>query len=158
MRRTYSQEELIERAFLRLAVFLHGLWQEGDNADSRLFEKLIPDAFVKKGMSVRAQVLVREREPVSLHREHVVPCAVLRDCVFKRFHDNATLEEVAVDIRRNLVIVDILFEEARRMDFELNLKSRMPDHWRFESNDPFARLRAAGIDVAKPCGLVTNTV
>jgi hypothetical protein len=137
----YSKEDLIQRAFLRLAVFLYGLWEEGDEADTRIFEKLIPDDYVTFGTSTKA---LTEN---AYKREHVVPCAKLRDWVFEQYGRNKSCEEVACELRRFLKIVYVHPDEATLMDKTLGLKTQMPENWTFESGSILARLEKAEITI-----------
>jgi hypothetical protein len=46
----FTREELIQRAFLRIARNVRDMWEESGSSDTRLFmEPLIPDSFVIVG-------------------------------------------------------------------------------------------------------------
>jgi len=60
------------------------------------------------------------------------------------------VEQVTELLDRYLKIVHITLEERQHLDFELKLRNRMPDGWRFGVDDAFARLRAANIHIAQP--------
>ncbi len=133
--RVFTAEELRKRAFLRAAQVLYGHWEEGTGAHSRLFETLIPESGLLLGTSVEG----------SGWREHVVPCAVIRDRCLQLFDQGKSVEDVAAYIETHLKIVIISREERARLDFQLGLKSTMPTGW--EDGDIMARLRAAGIEL-----------
>lgn len=134
-RRVFTAEELKKRAFLRAAHVLYGHWEEGTGAHSRLFETLIPEGGLLLGTSVEGPGW----------REHVVPCAVIRDRCLQLFDDGKSIEDVAAYIEAHLKIVVISREERDRLDFKLGLKSTMPIGW--EDGDIMARLKAAGIQL-----------
>ncbi len=137
----FTQEELRQRAFERAAWVLRHFWEEQQDkapgkADvhSRLFDTLVYDIPVK-GKSKNG----------GGHKEHLVPCALLRDHAFKMFWDGKSEEDVAEMLRRLLCIAHITPAEARLLDNELGLKTKMPDGWDFETGSVMARLEAAGI-------------
>lgn len=145
----FTREELVERAFLRIARNVHHMWEETGSSDTRLFlEPLIPDDFVIVGQS-RAG---------GSHKEHVVPrVEICRKC-HEMFSNGDSIETVAVFIRKFLKVVKIAKEEQEKLDkgCNLNLRQRMSDGWSFENGDAFERLRKANIqfdlfaDLAQP--------
>lgn len=137
-RRQFSPKELRERAFLRAAVVLHGHWEEGTGAHTRLFETLIPDGYVFVGSAADG----------ANWREHVVPCAVIRDQCFLLLDQGKSTQEVADFIEAHLKIVMITREQRQRLDFELGHKTSMPEGWL--PGDIMARLRAAGVELPSP--------
>ena len=84
----------------------------------------------------------------SEHREHVVPLALIRNECERMFALGRDVASVARLLERHLKIVMISKAERQRLDFELGLKTCMPDGWSFADDyaDPFARLHAAGIE------------
>jgi len=132
----YSREELKTRAFRRAALALHGHWEEGSGAHTRLFETLVPDEFVIWGTSVRG----------GKYREHAVPCSVLRDRCFEMFRAGACIDDVAKFIGDHLKIVLITTEEAEQLNVHMKLKNTMPPDWT-PGGDVFARFTAAGITI-----------
>lgn len=136
--KTFSRDELIGRAFFRVAMMMHGMWEEKGSSDTRLLEDwLIPNEFVTVGESLAG----------TDHREHVVPRMVLCDRAHSMFKDGASIDDVADFLRRFLKVVLISRAEQKRLDNrdQLNLRQKMPEGWSFESGDLFARLVAADI-------------
>lgn len=135
----FSPEQRIERAFYRAAYVLRSIWEEDGRYDTRLLdEPLIPSGYVTVGESIKGAEC----------KEHVVPRdAICRECV-KMFEAKSDLSQVATFIRNNLKIVFITREERYNLDSgsRLNMRKRMPDNWRFEGGDVFARLRHGGIE------------
>ena len=134
----FSREELIDRAFLRIASIMLGMWEEKGSSDTRLLNPpLIPDEFVAVGKSVAG----------SEHREHVIPRNVICYQCHKMFAEGSGVEVVAPFIRKHLKIVYISREEQQKLDSgnQLNLRQSMPAGWSFEDGDIYARLNAANI-------------
>lgn len=134
----FTREELVQRAFLRIARNVHHMWEETGNSDTRLFiEPLIPNEFVIVGQSKAG----------GSHKEHVVPrVEICRRC-HEMFANGDSIETVAAFIRKFLKVVKISKEEQEKLDkgCHLNLRQRMPDGWSFENGDVFERLRKADI-------------
>lgn len=139
MRREYSPAERLDRASLRVAMLIRGMWEEKGSSDTRLLEApLLPDDLTVVGESLGTGG--------RWHREHVVPRLV----VIKRCHEmlemQASDDDIAKVIRDFVKIVRITHQESQRLDLQANLglKQSMPHGWGFDG-DPYARLRAAGI-------------
>ena len=136
----FTREELIQRAFLRLARHLFELWEEGTGVHSRFFEEpIILDKYVVYGSS----------ENGGSYREHVVPCAWLRNHCRQMFDNGSSVIEVANEMRRLLAIVLITAEERSKIDEALGLKTTMPKNWNPKTDSIFARLEVAGVKVKK---------
>lgn len=138
--KTFSEEELIQRAFLRTASVMFGMWEEKGSSDTRLLlPPLIPDSFITVGESVAGKE----------HREHVIPRNVICHRCHRMFEEGSSIEEVANFIRNHLQIVYISKEEQQNLDRgdRLNLRQRMPDGWSFDEDDLYARLSTAKIKV-----------
>lgn len=116
---------------------IHGQWEEGWGVHSRIFEVIVPDAFVTKGQSSKG----------GGYREHAVPCSLIRNHANTMFDQGASIDEVADMISKHLRIVIITPEEAKHIDHELGLKEVMPEGWEFGVGDPLARLHAGGVTV-----------
>ena len=129
----FSSQELKNRAFRRAAQVLYEHWEEGTGAHTRLFETLIPESYVLIGRSSKGDS----------HREHVVPCAWIRDRSIELFEQGKSIDEVARFIETHLKVVKISEEERSLLDFEMGLKTTMPSGW--EPGDVMSRLTAAGI-------------
>ena len=78
------------------------------------------------------------------YREHIVPCDYIIEEAIRMYEEGSSIEEVAVMINQNLFIVLISKEEAVKLDYELGLKTTMPEGWKF-GDSVFARLDAADI-------------
>ena len=84
------------------------------------------------------------------HPEHIVPCAVLvKECFRLIKEQKHSDEEIAKLLQKHWKIATISKAEAKILDSELRLKSKMPQGWRFEDGDTFARLKLAGIKIDK---------
>lgn len=134
----FTNEEKKKRAILRTAQVIHGHYEEGAlGIHSRIFEVLIYDHLVHIGDSKKG----------AHYREHVVPCALLRDECLHMYNQGKSIIDVANMIERNLWIAKISNEERYYMDVTLRLKNKMPDGWHFGIGDPLARLTSAGIEL-----------
>lgn len=117
---------------------MHQSWEENWRHSRLLDEPLIPNHIIMAGRSRAA----------AEHREHVVPLALIRDQCERMFSLGADVAAVTKLLERHLKIVMISKAERLRLDFDLGLKVSMPKGWSFddENSDPFARLKAAGIE------------
>jgi hypothetical protein len=132
----FSQEDLKNRAVRRIAKVLYEHWEEGRDVHSRVFETLMPYAWILAGRSKNG----------GGWREHVVPCAYLgRQCI-QMYESGHSVEIVEQMIHKYLRIVEITREERKHLDFVLGLKERMPSNWEFGTGDPFERLKLASIE------------
>ena len=141
--REFKEEDKINESFLRTAQVLYSHWKVSNlkekeslqcGGHSRLFEVLIPDYYVTKGESIKGKG----------QREHIVPCALIRNHSYKMFNYGYLIDDVVKMIKKNLIIIHITKEEQKKLDVELGLKINMPDGWEF-GDDPFERLNAANI-------------
>jgi hypothetical protein len=138
--RNFSDSELLERACLRVAMFMRGMWEEKGSSDSRLlFDPWIPDKLVIAG---RSRACVGE-----VYREHVVPRVHIANEVHRMFAAGCTDQQAAFYIREHVKIVEITKAEAARLDGKSNsnVKTKMPDGWQ-PGGDIYARLKFAGIE------------
>ena len=142
----FTKEQLRERAFYRVAQVLHGFWEEQQYNEprsaavhSRLFDTLVYDEYITLGVSVNGRG----------HREHIVPCAYIRDLAFKMYWNQESVENVARMVGRLLRIAHISKDEAKIIDLELGYKSTMPEGWNPETDSIFRRLEIAGIRLAE---------
>lgn len=134
----FTHEEMLERAFQRIAWNVKHMWEETGSSDTRLFfEPMIPDFFVIVGQSSSG----------GKYKEHIVPRVVICEQCHALFKNGASIDEVARFIRKYLKIVLISKEERDRLDKNenLNLRQRMPDGWSFDCDSEFARLHTVGI-------------
>jgi hypothetical protein len=119
----FTDEQLRQRAFRRISVVLQGFWEEQQHLGlaraslhSRLFDTLVYDDYITLPNSKRGRG----------HREHVVPCAYIRDLAFRMFSVGKSIDDVALMIGRLLRIAYITHEEALKIDVGCGLKSTMP--------------------------------
>jgi hypothetical protein len=138
-------EEIHYRACKALvALFRDQVEASLDCVHSRIFNYVLhPESkYVDCGTSSEA----KSGEPP--HPEHVVPCAVLISECFRLIKENNhSDEEIAKLLQRHWKIATISKSEAKILDSDLGLKSRMPYGWRFEDGDTLARLKLAGITI-----------
>ncbi len=140
---SYSKEQRLQRACLRVAMVIRGLWEEKGSSDTRLLEGLLlPDELTVVGRSVAL-----ENGEGKVRREHVVPRrAIIMKC-HDMLADGQSDEAIAKIIRDNTKIVLVSEAECERLDRvkHMNLKQKMPGGWEF-GGDVFARLQVAGIE------------
>jgi identified by metaGeneAnnotator len=109
---------------------------------SRIFDPLLhpQEQFIFLGKSEKLLNGVQSRI------EHVVPCAYMTKKLEGLIKENKyTEEELAHALQKNWKVAHITKEEADFMDFDLKLKSTMPEDWDFMTGRPEIRLEAAGI-------------
>lgn len=137
----FTREQLIERAFWRVATIIQHCREEGEGRGHTRFldRPLMRDEYVIAGTSIHGGSV----------REHVVPLLKIYDECERRFVQGADIGTVAALIRANLKIVLITEEERRHLDSTLGLKTKMPAGWTF-GDDPFERLKVAGIEFRVP--------
>ena len=142
-----THAERMERAFLRLAVYLRESLEESPDHETahihtRAIEYFVPAAYVPRGIS-RAG---------TGHHEHVVPCAYLCRQSLAMLRAGHTDAEVVRFLQRCLAIVTITPAERDALDLRngLGLKDTMPDGWQPNTGNIFARLVLAGITFDMP--------
>ena len=134
----FTQEQMKSRAIKRLAEMFFDHWEEGRVGSTRIFEHVIPDEWVIIGRSSES----------SKYREHVVPCALIRNQSIKMYGQGSSVSDVAFMIEHHLLIVLITDEERKQLDDVEKLKTQMPEGWLFSDANPYARLQVAGIEFA----------
>lgn len=136
----FSPAERLERASLRIAMHIRGMWEEKGSSDTRLLEALfLPDELTVVGRSRAFNGKGR--------REHVVPrLVIIKEC-HRMIEAGETDQAVAELIRNHAKIVLISAEECERLDrsAHLGLRQSMPVGWKF-GDDVFARLNMAKIE------------
>jgi hypothetical protein len=142
-----QRSEIPHRAFMRAARYLRRIHTEGAPADSRVVELFIHDSFVPHGKGKNG----------SGHREHVVPCAYLRDKSVAMYRDGASIADVSAFLKDHVVIIEITPYEKDLLDNGeklggIGLKDRMPDGWDFSTGCIFDRLHLAKIEFDPPPG------
>ena len=147
VRREYSFGERYERACLRAAMNIRGLWEEKGSSDTRLIEGLLlPDDFTVVGQSHAFSERGR--------REHVIARLVVIKEVHNMLERGSTDGQIAGFIRDHVKIVRISDEECLKLDRkdQLGLRQRMPTGWTF-GDDIYARLSAAEIEWVSTTGI-----
>lgn len=129
---------------LLVSHFRHCL-EYGSGSHSRIFEHMLhPETqFVFAGKSVS----VNKDTPT--HPEHVVPCAFMINECKRLIKEGVPDELIASLLEKHWKVALISKEEQRRLDYDIGLKSTMPEGWRFEDGDTFARLKQANIELAE---------
>jgi hypothetical protein len=141
-RRVYSDSERLERACLRVAMHIRGLWEEKGSSDTRLLEALlIPDELTVVGRSVALAGSTEKGR-----REHVVPRRVIVQKCHEMLKAKRGDQDLAAIIRDYTKIVWITEAERQQLDrVEYHgLRQSMPAGWDFDG-DPFRRLKEANI-------------
>jgi hypothetical protein len=86
------------------------------------------------------------------YREHVVPCVMIHNEVLRMFEECGSpddeIDRVSEMIQANLKIVRITNEEAANLDIQLNLRTKMPNGWKF-GGDIFERLKIGGVEIVE---------
>jgi hypothetical protein len=137
-KRDFTTENILERRAKLLAELLKDHWEERSGFDTRFFEiPFVHDHMIWRGRSAKG----------GGYREHIVPRIVIRDGCLDMLNAGASTDDLRHAIIAHLGIVEITRQEAYHLDYELKLKIRMPTDWRFGIDDPFARIRAAKIEI-----------
>lgn len=131
----YTQQEKKKRAIKRLAELFHDHWEERRVGSTRVFEHIVPDEWLISGHSTSGGKC----------REHVVPCALIRDQSIDMYQRGKSILDVSSMIEKYLAIVLISKDEKKRLDNELGWKTTMPPGWSFNSGNRYARLIEAKI-------------
>jgi hypothetical protein len=141
----FTNEQILYRTCETLVrLFRNQFEEERPAVHTRIFNYVIhPEArYVHCGVSTS---VTNESKN---HPEHVVPCAVLINEVFRLFEEsNLEDNDIAKLLQKHWKIVTITKEEANHIDSTLKLKSKMPSGWTFENGDTFERLNLANIEV-----------
>lgn len=133
------------RACLQLVRLLWLMHAHSVSAHSRVIEYFFPNNKILIGRSPNAPIH-------GSHPEHVVPCAYIRDEVFKRFRARSLVVDGNEDalyalelchfVDRLLAVAYISKEEAGYLDAGKNaLRSTMPMGWDPDDGDILARLK-----------------
>lgn len=145
----FTKEELRQRTFERAAFVIRHIWEElqddpkrESKMHSRLFDVIIGSPRVI-GKSING----------GGHKEHLVPCALIRDRAFQMYWEGKDLnrdiseveKEVAEMLEKYLAIAHITREEARKLDVEYGWKTTMPPNWDWGAGAIDARLVEAKI-------------
>jgi hypothetical protein len=79
-----------------------------------------------------------------LHGEHIIPLKMVFERWLELIDSGYTLEQQRSFLEQHLIVVWITIEEQKRLDYEMGLRTKMPEGWRW-GDDTHARLSAAGI-------------
>jgi hypothetical protein len=135
-------EERLVSGLAQLARYFEKRLIDGWGAHTRAFECFVRDELLPMGKGHAG----------GGHREHVVPCAHLRDRCMELLRAGLPPEAAADWMRPYLAIVMITPQQANTLDIVLGLKTRMPAGWRFDFDCIFDRLHEAGIAFDAPAG------
>ena len=92
-------------------------------------------------------ITVNNQSKERTYREHLVPCIFLHQKIINKIiNEDTNLKEIAKIIKKNLKIAYISNNDAFKLDYEFNLKTRMPNEWNL-GDDIFARLNQADIKI-----------
>ena len=141
----FGIDKLKQRSFERIAFVLKHFYEEqaedfkaGNIAlHSRIFDTLILDEYIYIGKSEAAAKL---KVP---YKEHVVPCAYIRNCAFRLYSEEKTVNDVAKMVSKLLKIALIAPDEASLLDKKY--RSTMPLDWNWETDSTCRRLDDCGI-------------
>jgi hypothetical protein len=138
-----NTSDIVQKTCSLLVLHFRNLCEYGQAGfNSRIFEHMLhPEkdfVFAGKSRAVTADT--------PTHPEHVVPCATMvYECQRLIQEGRLSNEEIASLLQRHWKLATITKDEQRRLDFELGFKSSMPDGWKFEDGDTFARFSLANI-------------
>jgi hypothetical protein len=141
----FGDDALKRRAFERIAWVLKHFYDEqaeefkgNASLHTRIFETLIFPKYVEIiGKSDKLKPGDKG------YREHVVPCAYIRNIAFKMYHGGRTEDDVAKMVHRILKIALLTRDEANLVDRKY--KIAMPDSWDHTKDSITARLDEYGI-------------
>ncbi|AKX51083.1 hypothetical protein AKN89_06110 [Thiopseudomonas alkaliphila] len=142
----FMTNDLLYKTSLHFVKFYRSRIELGyDTLHSRIFEVLLhPEAeFICAGQSKEVA------NGLPKHKEHVVPCAVLRDETYRLIKQGRSNHEIAKLLSKHWKVIFITKDQAYILDSKqhLNLKHRMPEGWDFDSDDTFARIKLAKIEL-----------
>ena len=145
--KNFTKEELAYRGCQRAAMALYSFWEEQRydaryqneaGVHSRIFDALIPNVYIE----LNSKALGRS------YKEHVVPCAYIRNLSFKMYHENSSIDDVAKMISKLLKIAYITKDERKKID-SIH-KYSMPEKWDWKTDSILERLIIAGVEVVNP--------
>lgn len=145
----FTGDQLRQRTFERAAWVMRHIWEElqdDPKREAKMHSRLF-DVLLGKPRNIGTSV------KGGGHKEHLVPCALLRDRAFHMFWEGRDAKreisevekEVAQMLERFLAIANIHPTEADLLDHKLGLKTTMPEGWNWETGLVEARLIKAEI-------------
>lgn len=139
-----KNEIVYETCILIVRHFRNLITHDGFGFHSRIFSHMLHPE--KEFVFIGTSGEVTHETPI--HPEHVVPCAVLISECRRLILENFSDSEIASLLQKHWKIAHITKQQAIKLDSApLNLKSKMPPGWNFETGDTVVRLRAAGIEL-----------
>lgn len=122
--------------------------------EKNLKNKMEKELRKRPNMNLRTKIINEYKKKIKseCHREHVVPCVLIRDRITdmiknkKSSDEKRLLNNIASLIKRNLVVINITKKQANDLDHEERLKTSMPAGWGgWKNGDIYARLESVGI-------------
>lgn len=135
--REVSERNIFEKIAKRFKYFIDNEDGFGLENTRALLEGDSIDHLITIGESVN-------RTKENTYREHIVPCIMIYNQAVTMTMEKRSVTEIAQMIKNNLAIVLITNEEAELLDNELDMKTSMPENWKF-GDSVFARLEIASI-------------
>jgi hypothetical protein len=141
----YSNKEILFRTCQTLVrLFRNQVEENRLVVHSRIFNYVLHPEMKYVHFGVSANVTSESKT----HPEHVVPCAVLINEIFRLIEEKVLDDdEIASLLQKHCKIVTITKEEAKHIDSTLKLRSKMPPGWSFEQGDTYERLHRANIKI-----------
>ena len=105
--RIFTEEEKKKESFLRIANVLYSHWRISTHEEkqklmcgghTRLFDALIYEGYIIKGESVKGQG----------HREHIVPCVLIRDKSYEMFNKGFLMQFFNFVMETSMIITVVL--------------------------------------------------
>ncbi len=143
---TTTKNEFVYQTCLLLVRHFRNIENSGGvGYHSRIFEHTLHPEFSFVGIGQSVAVTRGEK----VHPEHVVPCAFMIEEIKRLITENKLSDaEIAQLLQKHWKIARISKGEAELLDKKkggLDLKSKMPPGWRFETGETLARLQAGKI-------------
>lgn len=109
-----------------------------DSGNTRFLDRWVFD-------QVDSYIAINAPSETRTYREHVIPCDFLLRHIVEMYEQGATVSDVESMLDTHLAIAYIRPEDAAYMDYNLGLKTKMPDSWKWGDNIT-ARLDEAKIN------------
>jgi len=126
---------------LRAVRYIERRMMEDVTPHSRPFEHFIHDSLLPQGRALEVQ---------KQHREHVVPCAFIREKAVQLLGHGIPADEVADWLEPYVRIVQIENADAKRLDGPEGLRDVMPAGWQFGRDCMYQRLHHLNIRFMAP--------
>lgn len=139
--RSADRDSWRRAGMLRAVRYIERRMMEDVTAHSRPFEFFVHDSLLPQGCAFEVQ------EP---YREHVVPCAFLREKAVQLLGYGLPADEVSDWLEPYVRIVLIEKADAKRLDGAEGLRDVMPDGWQFGRSCVYQRLHHVNIRFTPP--------